>query len=661
MGVRLAAVIVFTCLVGATTSAGAQTAAPSLSRQQRELLEAIVATVDTTGTAIDDVTWQTHVLRASDGSHYIAVSVTPPPALLPPGPIALYVRLATAATGTTALAERSLVREWLQGSRVDPRMVPRSGMVIGEMPAMGASAIGARGGAAVGSADLQAMNLQRERARQRQADDEQKRRAALEGTAVAASSVLPFEDFEFLTRLQAADGAESIERAITAGPGHYDLFVAWASATQAAKGARVHVARRTITLGPAISELSLSTVIVADRVGVRTVPYSAAEQRGHPYSIGSTDIVPARDTVFTPDERLAAAFQIVNPSPDATGKPDVIVNLRLVRVDGAREQALASLSPLIYNAGSLPGDFDVRVGHPLIAALAVPLATIPRGTHRLLITVEDRIAKAVVSGRADFSVIGSARSLLGEAPPLGPRFDLTATLDGSIAQALVDRLTPAAPSTTLARALATARSGRFAELLIEDRVEVNEQAVRSVLTGLALLSLGNAGAISHFEGAQGARLDPAVIDYLIGVARGMQVRDAEAITRWTAARSAGLSGTAIDLVIAAAHLRLREFARAAEAVREAHAAGDSAAGKLLAAARIGEGRNAEAVAILDALLGKSPDDVETRWLLVHALYAGALAAPSSPPQRFLAEAQRYIDAKGRHAALAADWMSVMTK
>ena len=66
------------------------------------------------------------------------------------------------------------------------------------------------------------------------------------------------------------------------------------------------------------------------------------------------------------------------------------------------------------------------------------------------------------------------------------------------------------------------------------------------------------------------------------------------------------------LVIAAAHLRAREFARAAAAVREADADGHLAASKMLAAARIGEGRNAEAVAILDALLGKSSDDVETR-------------------------------------------------
>ena len=575
--------------------------------------------------------------------------------------MAIYVRLATVGGDTTVVAERSLVREWLQGSRVDPRMVRRSGVAIGEMPAMGASAIGARGGAAAGSADLQAINLQRERARERREDEEKKRRAALEGTEVAASNVLPFEDFEFgaASALTAASG--SIQRAITAGPGQYDLFVAWSSATRSAPTAPVHVAKRTIMLGPATSELALSSVIIADRVGVRTTPFTAAEQRAHPYSIGATDIVPSLDSVFTPEERLAAAFQIVNPSPDATGKPDVVVNLRVARINGTREEPLASLSPLVYNAASLPADFDVRLGHPLIAALAVPLATIPRGTHRLLITVEDRIAKAVVSGRAEFTVIGSAASLLGEAPPLGPRFDVARALDGAIVATLIDRLTPQAPSAALARALSVARSGRFAELLIEDRVPPEEQAIRSVLTGVALLSLGDLGAISQFERAQGARIDAAVVDYLTGIARAMQNRDAEAIERWTAARPSGLSRSTIDRVLAEAFLRRREFAQAAAVVRDANQSSDPAAARLLAAARIGERRPGDAATILRALLENSSDDLEARWLLVHALYAELVLSPGSSPDNFVAEAQRYIDAKGRHAAMAANWIAVIGK
>jgi hypothetical protein len=665
MSVRLAAMIVTTCLCLPTDAlrakaggvASAQTAAPNLTRQQRDLLKAVVSAVDAAAPETADLKWQHHVLRASDGSHYIAISVTPPEALLPPEPIAVYVRLATAGNGAIAVAERSLVREWLQGSRVDPRMLPRSGMAIGEMPAMGAGAIGARGAGSVGSADLQAMNLQRDRARQRRDDEEKDRRAALEGAPMVPTNVLPFEDFEFAPASTFADGTRTIQRAITAGPGDYDLIVAWA-ATSGRPG-QVHVARQRMTLSPATAELGVSSVIVADRVGVRAVPYSATEQRGHPYSIGTTEIVPVREAVFTPDQRLAAAFQIVNPAPDATGKPDVTVNLRVARVNGPREEAVASLSPLVYNAASLPGDFDVRLGHPLIAALAVPLATIPRGTHRLLITVEDRIAKTVVASRAEFTVIGSATSLLAEAPPLGPRFELASALDESIVRALVDRLAPAAPSPALARALTSARNRRFAELLIEDRIDPTEQGIRSALTGLALLSLGDLGALTHFERALEQKVDRGAIDYLVGVVRAVQRRDAEAIERWAAARSAGLS--AIDRVLAEAHLRRQEFRRAAEVLGDAGATGDPSLGRLMAAARIGERRNADAVDILDATLAKSPDDLDARWLLVHALYSMAAGSPGTPRQRLMAEARRYVDAQGRHSALATAWIAVMAK
>ena len=81
--------------------------------------------------------WQHHIMRASDGSHYVAFSAEPATPL-PPGPVLLYLRLATATpAGAQRIAERSPIKEWLAGSRTDPRLLPRSGIAIGEMPIMG--------------------------------------------------------------------------------------------------------------------------------------------------------------------------------------------------------------------------------------------------------------------------------------------------------------------------------------------------------------------------------------------------------------------------------------------------------------------------------------------------------------------------------------------
>src|SRR5688572_20936379 len=114
MPLRLAAAIVITCLCGSALRAQSL---PELTRPQRALLQNMLTAVDRAAaspTASEDA-WSTHVLRASDGSHYVAFSVTPPPAALANGPLILYVRLASATAGATTLAERSLVREWLQG------------------------------------------------------------------------------------------------------------------------------------------------------------------------------------------------------------------------------------------------------------------------------------------------------------------------------------------------------------------------------------------------------------------------------------------------------------------------------------------------------------------------------------------------------------------
>ena len=143
MTIRLAALVVTICLCGSHVVAQAP---PQLSRQQRDLLLGLIAAVDRASTAPTPAAgyeWLTHVLRASDGSHYVAFSVAPPAHTLPTTPIVLYVRLATAVVpGEVTVAERSIVREWLQGSRVDPRLLPRrGGVAIGEMPPMGAGAV----------------------------------------------------------------------------------------------------------------------------------------------------------------------------------------------------------------------------------------------------------------------------------------------------------------------------------------------------------------------------------------------------------------------------------------------------------------------------------------------------------------------------------------
>ena len=658
MTTRLAASIVTVCL-----SAGAvlAQAPPPLSRQQRELLQRLVAEVDRgPATAMPEPNWLVHVLRASDGSHYVAFSVAPPAQTLPATPVVLYVRLATAVVpGETMVTERSIVREWLQGARVDPRMLPqRRGVAIGDMPPMGAGAIGVRGGTAIGSGDLQAMALERERSRQRREEEEKRRRAELEGSIVTESDRLPFEDFEVGFAATFADGTRAIQRALTAGPGRYELSVAWADASQPPSKAQYHVARRTLQLAPAAAAFGLSSIIVADGISVRQAPYNALQQRAHPYTIGLTDITPARDTIFTPSQQIAVAFQIVNPTSSTAGKPDVRISPRITRLSGAREEPVASLSPLVFDAATLPPDFDVRLGHPLIAAFAAPLATIPRGDYRLLVAAEDRIASTVVSARTEFSVIGTPDSLLAEAPSLAPRFKAAEVFDRPVIDEVLDRLAAPGASPAVRRGLESARAGRFADLLVADLVPDSEQGTRAALSGLALLSLANPAAAVEFQRALQLQAPAAAVQFLMGAARAVGGRDVEAIATWEAARQAGFPRPIIDRFIAEAYLRQKDFVRAAAAIGDRPS--DSASMATFAATRIGMRRPAEAIAVIETLLGERPDDADARWLLLHALYAQFVGGDRSAGARLRAEAQRYIDTKGQHGRLASEWLKVVT-
>jgi hypothetical protein len=315
--------------------------------------------------------------------------------------------------------------------------------------------------------------------------------------------------------------------------------------------------------------------------------------------------------------------------------------------------------------------------------MSAPLATVPRGSYRLMIAAEDKLGGAIAAGDARFTVVGTPQSLLAEAPGLAPRFDRAVVLAAPTLTAVLDRLSPDGPSAALARPLQSARTGRFGDLLIEESVPPAEQPVRVALTGLALMSLGDLGSVAHFERAlqlqasasareksgelrrdlagapSGREGGPeAAIQFLLGAARAMQNRDRDAIAAWQAARSAGFNLPIVDRLIAEAYLRQREFARAADAISSDRAA-DAASARTYAATRIAASQIDAAVAALDPMLARDPADAETRWLLLHALYADYVGGNRSRAERVAAEASRYIDAKGPHSALASEWLAVV--
>lgn len=622
------------------------------------MLHALISAVDAAAARPDSAApLRAHLMRASDGSHYVAYTIDAPTNQPLPERPAIYVRLATA---NVSRAERSPIREWLTtNQQTTPTLLAKRGIALGEMPIMGPTgSLGnqSRQPMTAEAANLQALDLERRRARERQEERERQRRQALEGRATTQAETLPFEDFDFVTVPVRTD---RIQRALTSGPGEFDLYVAWLD--PAAKPATPIVVKKRLSLPPAsTTELSVSSVILADGIQSRAAPYPPTEQASHPYAIGPTEILPAADASYRDDENLSVVFQVINAAPGAGGKPNIDINYQVVRVEQGREQAVASLTPQNYSERNLPSDFDLRVGHPLFATVSAPLATLKAGSYRLKIVVTDAIAGRSVTTAAEFNVTATAAALLREAPPLGVPFRRETVLHPEVLPQLLTLLRPAAPSPTLQRAFDLAASGKFVELMVEEQVPDDEAGVRAALRGIAGLAVGDGSSAVQFQRAQllGAPL-PAT-RFLSGAARAAQSQDAEAIAAWQEALKAGVPRALVVPRLLDAYLRRNDLQRATPLAAELPAGVwfRSAAALLIASSKF-----FDAVTMLEARVSQAPEDADAQWLLLHAMY-GQLTASAAPPallkEKFLARARAYIDGKGVHAAIAAQWLNAIS-
>jgi hypothetical protein len=650
MSVRLATAIVTACLC---SSASAQT--PALAKPQRELLAALVGAVDAASAAPEtgDAAFRTHLLRASDGSHYVAYTVAPPASSpLPTGPAAIYVRLATAQR-----VERSPIREWLAGNQTAPPPTSSNYLAIGDMPLMGATGnLSRRPSQTAEMSQLALLDLERRRERERNAERDRRRRAQLEGRSTSAPETLPFEDFDFAGR--ARGGA--IQRALTTGPGDFFIYVAWADPASPKPTDTVRVIKKRLTLPAATTtDLTVGSIILADSIQARAAAYPPTEQASHPYVIGFTEILPSADARFTDQENLSVVFQVINARPSVNGKPNLDVAFEVVRVVKGQEQSVAALTPQNYSESTLPADFDLRAGHPVFATVSAPLATLKSGSHRLKILVSDRVSGTTATADADFTVAATGLSLLRDAPPLGRPFQRESILGGDVLPGVLSALRPSSPSPALQRAFELAAACRFVDLMVEEAVPASEEGVRAALRGLAQLSIGEGSSAVQFQRAQLLGAPVAVTRLLSGAARAMQSRDADAIAAWQEALTAGAPRATIVPHLLDAYLRRGDVPRAAQLIAETPAP-RGAWSRSTAAVLIATQKEGEAIAMLDARLAASPADVDAQWLLLHALFSQVTRESNNSAaarERFVTRARAYIDAQGANAAVAEEWLA----
>ena len=152
-------------------------------------------------------------------------------------------------------------------------------------------------------------------------------------------------------------------------------------------------------------QLQLSSIIVPEVVEPLAAPLTPEEQVLSPYSLGTTRIIPKFDSAFGKRAELSLIFLVYNPGIADGSKPDITIEYTFHRREPGGEEYFNRTNPQQFNGQTLPPDFDVTLGHQLVAGQTVPLSLFPAGDYRLEIKVADNANSTEIIENVMFSVL----------------------------------------------------------------------------------------------------------------------------------------------------------------------------------------------------------------------------------------------------------------
>jgi hypothetical protein len=219
-----------------------------------------------------------------------------------------------------------------------------------------------------------------------------------------------YEDISFVP-VAAGQNPMRIARSFTVPAGAYDVYVVAKEPTpekppKNAPPPKMSALKQSVTVPDFWnSELSTSSVIVAQRIDPLPAPLTPQQQADRPYALGTMEIAPVYDMKFSKKSELSTFMLIYNPKTDGANKPDVTVEYNFYQKPaGQPEKFFNKTNPQSLNAQTLPPQFDLAAGHQLQSGQAVPLASFPEGDYRLEIKVTDKLASKTLSRDVNFTV-----------------------------------------------------------------------------------------------------------------------------------------------------------------------------------------------------------------------------------------------------------------
>ena len=226
----------------------------------------------------------------------------------------------------------------------------------------------------------------------------------------AAPPEWPFADAYFLEEknLTNSGGVPAVARALQLAPGEYTLYVAMRERPGKDKKAtpKTVVLAQPLTVPDMNKGLTTSSIILAKALDPAPEQLTGQQQLEQPFTISGYRVTPAFAPTIPQSEELLFVFFIYNEGVAASGKPDLDVEYLFFR--GTEDKPFTRLATQSFNATTLPGQFDLKVGHQVFVGQGIPLnnaqKTFTPGDYRLEIKITDKTNSQSLTRTLPFTV-----------------------------------------------------------------------------------------------------------------------------------------------------------------------------------------------------------------------------------------------------------------
>ncbi|HKY23143.1 MAG TPA: hypothetical protein VJM31_18150 [Vicinamibacterales bacterium] len=221
----------------------------------------------------------------------------------------------------------------------------------------------------------------------------------------------PFADVYFLNEknVTTTGGVTEVPRALALPSGEYTLYIALRERQPKDKkqgSPKTVVLAQPLTVPDMNKGLTTSSVILAKALDPAPEQLTGQQQLEQPYTISGYRVTPTFSQVMPQTGALLFVFFIYNEGVAASGKPDMDLEYNFFRA--AEDKPFTKLAPQSFNATTLPGQFDVKLGHQVFVGQEIPLkneaVTFAPGEYRLELKITDKINSQTITRIVPFTV-----------------------------------------------------------------------------------------------------------------------------------------------------------------------------------------------------------------------------------------------------------------